>query len=261
MSAPVLSVQSQDLITKAQNHLSRLFQEVRMPESHGVNHCLVVLGHMESAIQAGVLSNPVSLNETKKLTLCLAALLHEADDHKYFGPESSNTETILKKVCDGGAESAVISEVLQMISYVSASVNGNTVPAPATKDPTLLWPRFCDRLEAIGTSGAVRCLQYNQEEGAPLYTQTTPRPVTEEELWTHVTQERWNKYQNGGNSASMMDHYYDKLLQIAVFEPAVVQNSYLVTEATKRVEPLVRICLEFGKSGEAPIDLINSFKK
>ncbi|XP_023330750.1 uncharacterized protein LOC111703121 [Eurytemora carolleeae] len=120
-----------------------------------------------------------------------------------------------------------------MISYVSASVNGNTVPESALQDPTLLWPRFCDRLEAIGVIGAVRCLQYNQEEGAPLHTPLTPRPKTAEEVWTHVTEERWNKYQSGGKSASMMDHYYDKLLQIAVFQPDVVHNKYLVLEASK----------------------------
>jgi hypothetical protein len=32
-----------------------------------------------------------------------------------------------------------------------------------------------------------------------------------------------------------MDHYYDKLLHIAVFDAQVVQNSYLVQEAARRV--------------------------
>ena len=36
-----------------------------------------------------------------------------------------------------------------------------------------------------------------------------------------------------GNSASMMDHYYYKLLQIAVFKPDVVKNKYLVHEASQ----------------------------
>ena len=31
----------------------------------------------------------------------------------------------------------------------------------------------------------------------------------------------------------MMEHYYDKLLQIAVFQPDVVHNKYLVLEASK----------------------------
>lgn len=60
-------------------------------------------------------------------------------------------------------------------------------------------------------------------------------------------------------SKSMMDHYYDKLLHIAVFDPNVVQNSFLVEEAKRRVQPLVDVCLEFGRTGKVPEDLIKSF--
>ena len=73
----------------------------------------------------------------------------------------------------------------------------------------------------------------------------------------------------------MMDHYYDKLLQvnniviikmyvcnlfcqIAVFPTDVVQCPYLFEEAQRRVKPLVEICLEASKRGEAPVDLIES---
>ena len=48
-------------------------------------------------------------------------------------------------------------EAMEAISYVSASDNGNQVPKRAKKNPELLWVRFSDRLEAIGTIGAVRC--------------------------------------------------------------------------------------------------------
>ena len=56
----------------------------------------------------------------------------------------------------------------------------------------------------------------------------------------------------------MMDHYYDKLLHVAKFDPEVVQNSFLVEEAARRVQPLVDICLEYGLSGKVPEDLIKS---
>ena len=46
-----------------------------------------------------------------------------------------------------------------------------------------------------------------------------------------------------------MDHYFDKLLQIARFEADIVRNDYLCAEAEKRVEPLVQVCLEWGKTG------------
>ena len=55
-----------------------------------------------------------------------------------------------------------------------------------------------------------------------------------------------------------MDHYFDKLLQIAVFDPKIVKNKYLCEEATRRVEPLVQICLKWGKTGVVPEKLILS---
>lgn len=45
---------------------------------------------------------------------------------------------------------------------------------------------------------------------------SSPRPTTEAEIWAEVRPERWQRYQAGGNSDSMMDHYYDKLLQVAI---------------------------------------------
>ena len=79
---------------------------------------------------------------------------------------------------------------------------------------------------------------------------STPRPDDEPTLWAHVTEARWLKYQQWGTSASMMDHYYDKIAQ---FDPAVAANSYIQDEATKRVKPLVEICLHFGRTGKVPI--------
>jgi len=255
-----------NIVKLAEGKLDALFTEVNMPVSHGLNHCLTVVGHMTNAIESDDNnSQEAKLPENRKLSLCLAALLHEADDHKYFKKDSSNAANILSDVLKGQTEledvSDVQSEVLEMISYVSASVNGNTVPEKAKDDPSLLWPRLCDRLEAIGTIGAVRCYEYNTEIGDPLFTETTPRPTTNEEVWSFVTEDRWKSYQNGGNSASMMDHYYDKLLQIAVFKPDVVKNKYLVHEASQRVQPLLDVCVEFGKTGVVPIDLIMSYKK
>ena len=57
----------------------------------------------------------------------------------------------------------------------------------------------------------------------------------------------------------MMDHYYDKLLQIAHFDPQIVKNKYLEEEAARRVQPLVDVCLEYGKKGEVPEEMIKSY--
>ena len=152
----------------------------------------------------------------------------------------------------------LIKEVYEIVSYVSASDNGNTIPKRAKKHPELLWVRFADRLEAIGPIGAVRCYQYNTEKGESLSVSTTPRPKTKQEVWANVTPDRLQKYMETKDSASMMDHYFDKLLQIARFEQEIVKNNFLCQEAEKRVEPLVDICLEWGRTGKVPVDLIMS---
>ena len=84
--------------------------------------------------------------------------------------------------------------------------------------PELLWVRYSDRLEAIGAIGAVRCWQYNSEKGAPMQVDTTPRCLNKEEVWANVTPDRLEKYMRTKTSDSMMDHYFDKLLQIALFD-------------------------------------------
>ena len=59
----------------------------------------------------------------------------------------------------------------------------------------------------------------------------------------------------------MMDHYYDKLLQISFFDKQTVANEWLCEEAERRVDPLIQVCLKFGKTGKAPISLIKEFAK
>ena len=253
------------VMNQAREKLAALFIAVKMPESHGLGHCLTVLDHMEKTIASASLEHSSLLTPEKRLTLKLAALLHEADDHKFFKTSTyfDNAKQICEEVLPDSLDSKqkMISEVVQMISFVSASANGNSVPEVARSDPTFLWPRYCDRLESIGVVGAVRCYLYSMESGEPMMLATTPRPATEQELWAEVKEERWTKYQTGGGaSASMMDHYYDKLLHIGKFDPAVVRSEYLQKEARERVQPLVDICLEAGSLGEPPLQSLNKLK-
>ena len=247
------------VLAQVTDKLDALFTSMKMPESHGLNHSKTVLANMEMTISAAAPEYSSHLTPAKLLTLKLAALLHEADDHKYF--KTSVHFDNARKICEESIPDSVvekqkiISEVVQMISFVSASANGNSVPEAAKADPTFLWPRYCDRLESIGVIGAVRCWQYTAESGEALMLDSTPRPTTEQELWAAVKEERWSHYQSsGGQSPSMMDHYYDKLLHIGKFDPAVVRSEYLQAEAKARVQPLVELCLEAGRSGEPPVE-------
>ena len=89
-------------------------------------------------------------------------------------------------------------------------------------------------------------------KGDPLSSEASPRPLTEKEVFALATPERFAKYQrSGGNSASMIDHYYDKLLSVARPPPEIVRNPFLERSALESAAPLVKVhlcilsCLEY----------------
>ena len=154
-----------------------------------------------------------------------------------------------------GVNSDIIEDTLLAISLVSCSKNGNSFPETAEQHPEILWPRWSDRLEASGEIGIARCFLHTKHTNSPFVTESTPKSTTKEQIYHLATEERFEEYQNrGGGSVSMLDHYYDKLIQISRPSPKIVQNKYLEYEAQQRVEPLLNILLKYGKSGEVPFD-------
>jgi len=225
-----------------------------IPESHGLAHALRVLAHADQALQATEPGVPAA----RALSVRLAALLHDADDRKYF-PDCEENEypNAFRIMMESGASAKEAEDAIQMIGLVSCSKNGNSFPAEAEKAPEILWPRWADRLEATGEVGVVRCWQYAIEKGNPLALPTSPRPKNEEEMWATATPERFDAYQwSGGKSSSMLDHYYDKLLRVSQPETALLRNAYFEEAMRQRVAPLVRVCLAFGATGEVPLDLL-----
>ena len=82
----------------------------------------------------------------------------------------------------------------------------------------------------------------------------TPRPRTEGAALALATEERFAAYQaSGGGSASMIDHYFDKLLQVARPPPALVRNAYLEEAAARGAAPLLAVVLAYGRTGEVPV--------
>lgn len=213
-------------------------------ESHGVDHGKQVLDHVIKAIQ--VHSPP--LDPEQETLIMLAALLHDADDAKFFKPVENgptNAETILKACSNEKISPEQTQFVNMLIGFVSCSKNHNDIPCEAKNHPEYLYPRHADRLEAIGEIGAVRCCQYNRTTGAPLFVESTPRPKNEEELQGFIDPVRFQNYRSC--SASMMDHYYDKLLHLSEFESG---NEYLDKEAAVRGQIMRDICIYFGQHGE-----------
>ena len=164
--------------------------------------------------------------------------------------------------------------ILQLISFVSCSKNKNSVPpqvillhhqqqsnnSSSNKNAGywMLIPRWADRLEAVGRRGVVRCYQYNRERlTEPLCSPThSPRPQTLEEVWMYAHPDRFENY--NGHSTDMISHYYDKLLHVSRPPPDIVRNSYLQEKAVESSQPLIEVCLRYGRTGIVDEDYIQS---
>ena len=91
-----------------------------VPSSHGILHALKVLKHAHSALE-----QCPKLTQDIKLAIMLAALLHDADDKKYFPKNKNyqNARQIVRKVYPD-----VEDLVIEMIGYVACSANGSSIP-------------------------------------------------------------------------------------------------------------------------------------
>ena len=249
------------VVSLARAGLRSLCTSAGIDDSHGIIHAERVLAHAERALLSA--SPPIAAEPS--LAVRLAALLHDADDRKYFGthvegtPPFPNAAQLMRTA---GANPSVTADALQMISYVSCSANGNSVPHAALSRPEVLWPRWADRLETAGCIGVLRCYQYNRRTGAPLSLPTTPRACSAEEAWALATTERFQAYQeSGGGSASMIDHFYDKLLQVSRPPAEMVKNPYLEAAAVEGTAPLLDVLLKFGREGEVPVQEIEKMER
>jgi hypothetical protein len=91
--------------------------------SHGWNHVKAVHEHSTEALKC---RNDLSVQ--CQMEIQSAALLHDVDDKKYFPHNavlSINAQQILKIV---QVPQESINVIVEMISYVSCSTNGNSVP-------------------------------------------------------------------------------------------------------------------------------------
>lgn len=216
-------------------------------ESHGINHALAILKHAEEAIKY---EEDLSDNIIKLIKL--ASLCHDIDDHKFF-PNNKNYEN-LRNVCDD-LSSDDMNIVITMVDYVSASKYGDIIPDMAIDKPYLLIPRYCDRLEAIGIIGIERCYKYTKKINNPLYTVLTDKTTSEDYLFNNIaTKERYLKYD--GKSISMIDHFYDKLIQLGYFDTS---NPYLFTQSRIRTLPVIKFVLMFGEHGHIDDKMVENF--
>jgi uncharacterized protein len=230
-------------------------QHTEIKSSHGIDHILRVYDHAMQAIQCH--TPPIS--SVTSMEIQMAALLHDADDTKYF-PQHAAYENAREILCAAHVPEPSCERVVHMISLVSCSKNGNHVPddIKERKEYSLLIPRWADRLEAVGAVGLVRCFQYNQEHGSPLSSPTSPRAQTEAEVWKYATPDRFHAYTSGGSCADdMISHFYDKLLHVACPPADIVRNAYLEEQAQESSKELVEMCLRFGRTGQVDVGYVH----
>ena len=100
--------------------------------------------------------------ECDRETVMLAALLHDADDHKLFQTENNaNARAFLKA---NGIPEDKTERIIEAINAVSFSRNGEK--APETPEGRIV--QAADRLDAIGAVGIARTFAYGGEHGRPL---------------------------------------------------------------------------------------------
>jgi uncharacterized protein len=223
-------------IQQITNNLKKLLYKNNVCESHGIDHAIKVMNHATKALES------FDYNLTQEETKCvlLAALLHDADDSKFFPKNTQNENVRLLLSNEQNVDS--INLIIEMVNLVSSSKNADIIPPNIIDKEWMLIPRYSDRLEAIGIIGIKRCYQYNKTSNRLLFVDTTPRVKTIEELWMVASIERYNNY--CGKSVSMIDHYYDKLLRLCFFP---IKNEYLINMSKIRIRPVIDFILYFGE--------------
>ena len=174
--------------------LAELLKSADVDPGHGIEHVTTVAKHCDESINC--LQN---LRDYQKIALMLGGLLHDADDEKIF-PNSTNYQNARKILSDVLPDTAkevkevtketMIELVIEIIDLVSCRHNRNNKVSPDNEWKLIV--RYCDRAEAIGVIGIVRCYQFTIKSNMKFYTENTSRAVNFDELWKIATPERFS---------------------------------------------------------------------
>ena len=138
----------QDIIEKIKAYVQGLFAEDS--GGHDKTHTLRVY---ENAMKIA------SSEECDKETVALAALLHDADDHKLFDTEDLyNARAFLRSAGISGDKEEMICRVISEVSF-----SANRDKAPSSIEAMIV--RDADRLDAMGAIGVARTFAYGGQHG------------------------------------------------------------------------------------------------
>ena len=142
----------QEIIDAAKEYVRHLF--AGNADGHGFDHTMRVYG------------NALLIADTEpdadRFIVSLAALLHDADDHKLFRTENNaNARAFLEKQ---GIDADKAGRICETVNAVSFSKNRGK--KPRTLEGQIV--QDADRLDAIGAIGVARTFAYGGRHGRPL---------------------------------------------------------------------------------------------
>ena len=141
-----------EVIQAAKEYISNLFKG--NADGHDAEHSIRVY---QNACRIAVRYPDADLR-----VVSLAALLHDADDHKLFNTEDfQNARTFL---ISQNVDSSVIERICEVIGGVSFSKNRGK--KPETIEGKIV--QDADRLDAMGAIGIARTFAYGGKNGRPL---------------------------------------------------------------------------------------------
>ena len=141
-----------EIIRNAIDYIQILFKDAA--DGHDANHSLRVY------------YTAVSIAEKHKecdvLTVALAAILHDVDDHKLFNTENNANARIF--LAENGVDEVMTEIICDIINAVSFSQNRDK--KPETIEAMIV--QDADRLDAMGAIGIARTFAYGGKNGRPL---------------------------------------------------------------------------------------------
>ncbi len=143
---------TEEIIEQALEYIKKLFQN--NSDGHDAAHSIRVYTNARKIAE--------EYPECDLTVVSLAALLHDADDHKLFDTVNNmNARTFLKgrQVAD-----SVIERICEVINGVSFSKNRGK--RPSTLEGQIV--QDADRLDAMGAIGIARTFAYGGKVGRPL---------------------------------------------------------------------------------------------
>lgn len=164
----------------------------------------------------------------------LAALLHDVDDYKIVGREATkqlpNATEVMTKASINEARITAVKGIISTMGY-SKSLRG--IRPDSLEGKIVSDADMCD---AIGASGAIRCLQYTlSDKGSGL--------IFDPAVWPNVeiTADQYGSDGATHSTDSFVNHHFEKLLKLR----CMMMTAPGMTEAEARDDVMVSFIRQF----------------